>query len=45
MNFFISMMINENLDILNSSNDYYNDVCYRSEKDRGFDITLKDRRK
>ena len=45
MNFFISMMINENLDILNSSNDYYNDVCYKSEKDRGFDITLKDRRK
>ena len=45
MNLFISMRINENLDILNSSSDYYNDICYISENDRGIDITLKDKRK
>ena len=45
MNVFLSMLINENLDILNSSSVYYNDLCYKSENDRGLDITLEDRRK
>ena len=34
----------ENLDILNSSSGYYNDICYTTTSESGTDITLKDRR-
>ena len=33
-----------NLDKLNSSSDYYNDVCYIATSDSGTDITLNDRK-
>ena len=34
----------ENLDILNSSSDYYKDVCYITTSERGTDISLEDRK-
>ena len=40
----ISINITENLDILNSSSGYYNDICYTSTSEDGTDITLKDRK-
>ena len=36
--------ISENLDKLNVSGDYYNDICYPTTSDSGTDVTLKDRR-
>ena len=36
--------ITENIDILNSSSGYYNDICYISTSEKGTDITLKDRK-
>ena len=34
----------ENLDKLNSSSGYYNDICYTATSDSGTDITLDNRR-
>ena len=42
---FIPMNIKENIDIVNSSSDYYRDICYISSDDNELDIILKDRRK
>ena len=42
---FIPMNISENLDILNSSSNYYKDICYLKPNNNKFDIILKDRRK
>ena len=45
---FISIPVaiseSENLDILNSSSGYYNDICYTTVSESGTDIILKDRR-
>ena len=41
---YIPILIKDNLDILNSSSGYYNDICYMSSTESGTDITLKDRR-
>ena len=35
----------ENIDIINSSSKYYNDICYTFTTEDGTDITLKDRKK
>ena len=43
-NLLIPVEINENLDILNSSGGYYNDICYTTKSDSGSDIILKDRK-
>ena len=40
----IPLNISENLDKLNTSSGYFNDVCYKSTSDSGTDITLKNRR-
>ena len=42
---FIPLTINENIDKLNSSSGYYNDICYLATSDGGTDIILKDRKK
>ena len=36
--------ITENIDKLNSSSGYYNDICYTTTSDSGTDIILKDRK-
>ena len=41
----IPVTISENLDILNGSSGYYNDICHPATSDSGTDISLKDRRK
>ena len=41
---YMPLDLNENLDILNSSSGYYNDICYTTKSDNGTDISLKDRR-
>ena len=41
----IPIELNENIDILNSSSNYYNDICYTTTSEDGTDITLKDRKK
>ena len=41
----IPIKISENLDKLNSSSDYYNDICYLATSESGTDIPLKDRKK
>ena len=40
----IPIIINESLDKLNSSSDYYNDICYTATSDNGTDISLNDRK-
>ena len=35
---------NENIDKLNGSSGYYNDICYLTTSDEGTDISLKDRK-
>ena len=40
----IPVEIKDNLDILNSSSEYYNDICYTTTSDSGTDIILKDRK-
>ena len=40
----IPIIITESLDKLNSSSDYYNDICYTATSDNGTDITLNDRK-
>ena len=44
INLSIPIEISENIDILNSSSDYYNDICYPATSDTGTDILLKDRK-
>ena len=36
---------NENIDILNISSNYYNDICYIASSNKGADISLNDRKK
>ena len=40
----IPVEIDGNLDKLNSSSGYYNDICYTTTSDNGTDISLKDRK-
>ena len=40
----IPHILTENIDKLNSSSKYYNDICYTSTSDSGTDIILKDRK-
>ena len=40
----LPIIIAENLDILNTSSGYYNDICYKATSDYDTDIILKDRR-
>ena len=40
----IPIEIKENLDILNSSSGYYNDIYYQTTSDSGTDISLNDRK-
>ena len=37
--------LDENIDILNSSSEYYSDICYKSKSESGTDILLNDRKK
>ena len=39
------VLLDENIEIHNSSSDYYNDLCYPTTSEYGTDITLTDRRK
>jgi hypothetical protein len=41
----IPIKLTENLDQLNSSSGYYNDICYIAKSDSGTDISLTDRKK
>ena len=41
---YIPIEITENIDILNSSSGYYNDICYTTTSEFGTDISLKDRK-
>ena len=41
----IPIEIKENLDKLNTSSDYFNDICYSATSDYGTDISLEDRKK
>ena len=40
----VPVKITGNLDKLNSSSDYYNDVCYTATSESGTDISVKDRK-
>ena len=40
----VPVIITENLDKLNSSSDYFNDICYTTTSESGTDISLKDRK-
>ena len=40
----IPIKLPDNLDIYNSSSDYYNDICYTYTSEDGTDITLSDRK-
>ena len=42
---FIPIIITENLDKLNASSGYFNDICYIATSDSGTDISLEDRKK
>ena len=41
----IPVNISENIDILNTSSDYYKDICYQSSSGSGTDMILNDRQK
>ena len=41
----LPVILNEDVDKLNSSSDYYNDICYTTTSESGTDISLKDRKK
>ena len=41
----VPIVINKDIDKLNTSSGYFNDVCYTSTSDSGTDIILKDRQK
>ena len=40
----VHVILTENIDKLNTSSDYFNDICYTSTSDSGTDILLKDRK-
>ena len=40
----VPVEISENIDKLNTSSDYYNNICYKSSSDSGTDIILNDRK-
>jgi len=40
----IPVPLSENIDLLNSSSSYYNDMCYKATSESGTDIPLKDRK-
>ena len=42
---YIPLEISEDLDLLNISSSYYNNICHKATSDSGTDIILKDRRK
>ena len=39
----LSIELSENLDTLNTSSGYFNDLCYTTTSEDGTDISLKDR--
>ena len=41
----VPIIITQNIDKLNISSGYFNDICYTSTSDGGIDITMKDRQK
>ena len=41
----IPVEINDNIDKLNTSSGYFNDICYTATSNDGTDISLKDRKK
>ena len=41
---YVPFIVTENIDKLNSSSGYYNDICYIATSDSGTDISLKDRK-
>ena len=41
---YLPIELSENIDKLNSSGGYYNDICFKTTSEYGTDITLKDRR-
>ena len=45
MDISIPVVLNEDIDKLNTSSGYYNDLCYTSTTEAGTDIILKDRKK
>ena len=45
INLNIPLKIEENIDKLNSSSGYYNDICYTTTSENGTDISLSDRKK
>ena len=44
ISFSIPIQLTENLDELNTSSGYFNDICYKSTSESGTDILLNDRR-
>ena len=42
---YIPAQLTESIDKLNSSSDYYNDICYADTSENNIDIILKDRQK
>ena len=40
----VPVIVKDSLDKLNSSSDYYNDICYTAKSDYGTDISLKDKK-
>ena len=40
-----ALIASENLDMLNASSGYYNNICYQAQSANGTDISLKDRKK
>ena len=41
----VPVELNEKIDILNTSSDYYSNICYKSTSDSGTDIIINDRKK
>ena len=41
----LPVRLDEDINKLNSSSDYYNDICYTTSSESGTDITLEDRKK
>ena len=45
VSFIIPIILTGNIDKVNCSSGYYNNICYTAKSDSGTDISLKDRRK
>ena len=45
VSFYIPIILNEDIDKLNSSSGYYNDICYTEVSEKGTYISLNDRKK